>query len=108
MLEEAATRFPEDDRFARPLALLYATFGKGIDAVKLLEKSLEKQPDDQASLFRAVEWIFNAHRGGAVVHDRTEDVRLAHQYAAQYLKAGGLNEPLVKQWLGYLDKETRD
>jgi VWFA-related protein len=104
VLEEAATRFPEDERFARPLALLYATFGKGIDAVKLLEKSLEKQPDDQASLFRAVEWIFNAHRGGAVVHDRAEDVRLAHQYAAQYLKAGGLNEPLVKQWLGYLDK----
>ena len=106
VLEEATTRFPDDERFARPLAMLYATFGKGIDAVKLLEKSIEKQPDDQASLFRVVEWIFNTHRGGAVVHDRAEDVRRAHQYAAQYLKAGGLNEPLVKQWLGYLDKEA--
>jgi len=28
-------------------------------------------------------------------------------YADQYLKAGGLNEPLVKQWLSYLDKEGR-
>jgi hypothetical protein len=54
-----------------------------------------------------VEWIFNAHRGGAVVHDRAEDLRLAHEYAAQYLKAGGLNEPLVKQWLSYLDKEPQ-
>ncbi len=107
VLEEASTRFPADDRFARPLALLYATFGKGIDAVKLLEKSLAVHADDQASLFLAVEWIFNVHRGGAVIHDRAEDTRLAHQYAAQYLKAGGLNEPLVKQWLGYLDKESQ-
>jgi len=105
--EEAMTRFPADERFARPLALLYATFGKGLDAVRLLEKSLEKRQDDQLSLFTAVEWIFNTHRGGAVVHDRAEDTRRAHQYAAQYLKAGGLNEPLVRQWLNYLDKEPQ-
>jgi tetratricopeptide (TPR) repeat protein len=105
IFEEATSRFPGDERFMRPLALLYATFGKGVDAVKLLEKSLETRQDDQASLFRAVEWIFNAHRNGAVVHDRAEDVRLAHEYAAKYLKTGGLNEPLLKQWLGYLDKE---
>jgi len=107
VFEEAATRFPEEERFSRPLALLYATFGKGIDAVKLLEKSIVARQDDQASLFLAVEWIFNAHRGGAVVHDRAEDVRRAHEYADQYLKAGGLNAPLVKQWLSYLDKEPQ-
>lgn len=106
VFEEAMTRFPADDRFARPLALLYATFGKGVDAVHLLEKSIARRQDDQALLFLAVEWIFNAHRGGAVVHDRKEDARLAHEYAARYLKSGGLNEPLVKQWLNYLDKET--
>jgi len=105
--EEAITRFPSDARFARPLAMLYATFGKGLDAVRLLEQSIEKRQSDQTSLFLAVEWIFNAHRGGAVVHDRAEDTRLAHQYAAQYFKAGGLNEPLVKQWLNYLDKEPQ-
>jgi Flp pilus assembly protein TadD len=107
IFEEAATRFPDEERFSRPLALLYATFGKGIDAVKMLEKSIVARQGDQASLFLAVEWIFNAHRGGAVVHDRAEDVRLAHEYADQYLKAGGLNAPLVKQWLSYLDKEPQ-
>ncbi len=106
IFEEASTRFPADNRFAKPLALLYATFGKGLDAVRLLETSVATRQDDQTSLFLIVEWIFNAHRGGAVVHGRAEDVRLAHQYASQYLKAGGLNEPLVKQWLSYLDKET--
>jgi VWFA-related protein len=107
ILEEASSRWPEDPRFARPLALIYATFGKGLDAVRLLEKSLQERTDDQATLFLVLEWIFNAHRGGQLVHDRAEDVRLAHAYAEQYLKSGGLNEPLVKQWLGYLDKEGR-
>jgi VWFA-related protein len=106
ILEEAMTRFPADARFARPLAMLYATFGNGLDAVRLLERSLAARPDDQAALFLAVEWIFNAHRGGAVVHDRAEDTRLAHEYAARYVKSGGLNQPLVKQWLNYLDKEA--
>ncbi len=105
VFEEANTRFPGDARFMRPLAMLYATFGKGVDAVRLLETSIAKKQDDQAMLFLAVEWIFNAHRGGVVVHDRAEDARLAHEYSAQYLKAGGLNEPLVKQWLNYLDME---
>ena len=104
VLEEAAGRWPMDARFARPLALLYATFGKGLDAVRLLDQSIRDNPD-QLSLFIGVEWLFNAHRAGFVVHDRAEDRRLAHAYAEQYLKAGGLNEPLVKQWLGYLDKE---
>jgi VWFA-related protein len=107
ILEEAESRWPADPRFARPLALIYATFGKGLDAVRLLEKFLQDRTDDQATLFLVVEWMFNAHRGGQLIHDRAEDVRLAHAYADQYLKSGGLNEPLVKQWLNYLDKETR-
>jgi tetratricopeptide (TPR) repeat protein len=108
ILEEAVSRWPADLRFTRPLALIYATFGKGVDAVRLLEKFLQDRRDDQASLFLALEWMFNAHRGGQLVHDRAEDARLAHAYADQYLKSGGLNEPLVKQWLNYLDKESRE
>jgi len=107
ILEEASSRWPGDPRFARPLALIYATFGKGVDAVRLLEKFLQERTDDQATLFLVLEWMFQAHRGGQLVHDRAEDARLAHAYADQYLKSGGLNEPLVKQWLNYLDKEGR-
>jgi VWFA-related protein len=106
VLEEAAGQWPMDARFARPLALLYATFGKGLDAVRLLDQSIRDNPSDQPSLFLGVSWMFNVHRAGFVVHDRAEDRRLAHAYADQYLKGGGLNEPLIKQWLGYLDKEA--
>jgi len=106
ILEEAVERWPMDRRFARPLAMVYATFGKGVDAVRLLDQALRDSPPDQVSLFKCVEWIFNTHRAGFVVHDQAEDRRLAHAYADQYLKAGGPNEPLIKQWLGFLDKET--
>ena len=106
VIEEAVERWPMDTRFARPLAMLYATFGKGVEAVRLLDQSLRDNPDDQPSLFKCVEWIFNTHRAGFVVRDRAEDLRMAHAYAEQYLKAGGQNEPLIRQWLNYLDKET--
>jgi VWFA-related protein len=106
VLQEAIGRWPTDARFARPLALVYATFGNGLDAARLLDQSIREQPGDQSSLFLAVEWLFNVHRAGFVVHDRAEDLRLAHAYADQYLKGGGLNEPLIKQWLSYLDKEA--
>ena len=106
VIEEANERWPMDARFTRPLAMLYATFGKGVDAVRLLDQTLRGSDGDQPSLFKCVEWIFNTHRAGFVVHDPAEDRRLAHAYADKYLKAGGPNEPLIKQWLGYLDKET--
>ena len=106
VLEEAAGRWPMDARFARPLAMLYATFGKGLDAARLLDQSIRDNPGDQALLFLAVDWLFNAHRAGMVVHDREADRRIAHAYADQYVKGGGLNQPLLKQWLSYLDKET--
>ena len=38
ILEEAVGKWPADSRFARPLALLYASFGRGRDAVKMLER----------------------------------------------------------------------
>ena len=40
VIEEANERWPMDARFARPLAMLYATFGKGVDAVRLLDQTL--------------------------------------------------------------------
>lgn len=107
VIEEANERWPMDARFTRPLAMLYATFGKGVDAVRLLDQTLRGSDSDQPSLFKCVEWIFNTHRAGFVIHDAAEDRRLAHAYADKYLKAGGMNEPLIKQWLSYLDKEAQ-
>ncbi len=37
-LEEAIAKWPSDPRFARPMALVYATFGQGDQAVRSLER----------------------------------------------------------------------
>ena len=50
MLEEAAGKWPADTRFAKPLALVYATFGRGREAVRTLERYLADRPDDRERL----------------------------------------------------------
>jgi tetratricopeptide (TPR) repeat protein len=105
--EEAAGRWPTDVRFTRPLAMLYATFGRGREAVRTLERYLETRGDDADGLFLGVEWIYHVHAAGGVVHNRAQDIKLAHGYSDMYEKNGGTQMPLVKQWLDFLDSEKR-
>ena len=55
--------------------------------------------------FYAVQWIYTVHAGGAVVHNRAEDRKRAHDYADAYQRARGPQAALVKQWIDYLDTE---
>ena len=105
VLEEAEERFPASSRFARPLALLYATSGKGRDAVKTLDRYLADRPGDTRAEFLIVQWIYNLHRGGAVVRDRAADVQLARTYAERYVKTNPPDQALVRQWLQDLERE---
>jgi Flp pilus assembly protein TadD len=105
--EEAAAKWPSDTRFTKPLAMLYGTFGKGREAVRTLERYLEEKQDDRDAYYYAVQWIYTVHAGGAVVHNRTEDLKRAHAYADAYAKANGPQLPLVKQWVDYLENEKR-
>ena len=107
ILEEAAGKWPSDVRFTKPLAMLYATFGKGREAARTLERYLNDQPNDAAALYLALEWLYHVHAAGAVVHNRAEDLALARTYAAAYEKASGPNMALVKQWLAFLDNNNR-
>jgi VWFA-related protein len=107
VLEEASGRWPADTRFVRPLAMLFATFGKGREAVRTLERYIADGHADPDSLLTAVEWIYHVHAAGAVIHNRAEDLKLARTYAAQYAKAKGPKQQLVKQWLDFLEREKR-
>ncbi len=102
--EEAITKWPSDPRFTKPLALVNATFGRGREAVRALERYLAAHPDDRDALFLGVEWIYTVRAAGGVVHNRAEDVRLARGYADAYEKAGGPQLALVKQWMEFLEK----
>ena len=105
LLEEALSKWPGDVRFIRPLAMIYATFGRGREAVRTLERYLEVEADDVEALYHAVEWLYHVHSAGAVVHSRAEDVKLARNYAAAYERARGPQVPLVKQWVDFLGSE---
>ncbi|HTK28941.1 MAG TPA: VWA domain-containing protein [Vicinamibacterales bacterium] len=103
IFEEAAGKWPADVRFTRPLAMLYATFGRGREAVRTLERYLDAKKGDSDALFLAVEWIYQVHAAGGAVHSRAQDVKLAHAYADAYEQAGGAQTALVKQWTDFLD-----
>jgi tetratricopeptide (TPR) repeat protein len=104
--EEAVGKWPADPRFTRPLAMLYATFGSGREAVRTLERYLAARPDDTAAYALGVQWMYMVHAAGAYVHNRADDVKLAHTFAEKY--AGGPQAALVKQWVDYLKNTVRD
>jgi VWFA-related protein len=107
MFEEAAAKWPADVRFAKPLAMLYAMFGRGREAVRTLERYLAETTDDRDAYYVGVQWLYTLHSAGVVVHNRTQDVQLARDYAAAYEQASGPQLPLVKEWVNYLEGEKR-
>jgi thioredoxin-like negative regulator of GroEL len=107
VLEEAVGKWPSDLRFAKPLALAYATFGQGREAIRTLERHLATAQDDQESLALGVEWMYHLHAAGLVAHTRAEDLKLAASWAAKYETAQGPQTALVKEWLQALEANRR-
>ncbi len=106
-LEEALRRWPADVRFARPLAVLNATTGRGYEAILRLQQYLAANGSDPGALYLGVQWIYTVHLSGATIRDRAADVALAQTYAEAYRRANGPKQPLVTEWLDYLAKSTR-
>jgi len=107
VLEEATGKWPTEPRFAKPLAMLYGTFGRGREAVRMMERYLDSHPEDPEAYYYAVQWIYTVRSAGATIHTPAEDLKLAHAYSDTYAKAQGLHAALVKQWVDYLDSESR-
>jgi predicted Zn-dependent protease len=105
VLGEAIEKWPDDPRFTGALASVYASFGRGREAVRLLEQYLEKKPADAEAARVGVEWLYQLHASGRVVHSRTEDVNLARAWASLY--GAGPRQALVKQWLDVLEREAQ-
>ena len=107
IFEEADQKWPADGRFTKPLAMLHATFGSGREAIRTLERYLDERNDDREAYYMAVQWIYLVHAAGAVVHNRADDLKRAHQYASAYEQAGGPQIALVKQWIEFLENGKR-
>jgi VWFA-related protein len=104
VLEEAQAKWPADVRFTKPLALVYAVFGQGREAVRSLERWLVAHPDDAGSLSLGVEWMYRLHSAGAVAYSAIEDLKLARGWADAYAKTKGPQVALVKEWMQALEK----
>ena len=104
VLEEAVLQWPNDARFAKPLALTYATFGQGREAVRMLEKHIAANPSDRDAQAMAVEWLYHLRVVNATAYSRAEDYALARRYATEYLKGKNSQQSaLVRQWMSYLE-----
>jgi VWFA-related protein len=106
-LEDAVRRWPADTRFARPLAALNATTGRGYEAVQHLQRYLAANHDDVDALYLGVQWIYQIHLNGGLIRDRAADLMLAQTYADEYKRANGPKQLLVTQWLEYLTQSER-
>lgn len=104
VLDEAMTKWPGDLRFVKPMALIAAIFGQGQQAVRLLARHLEANPNESETLQLGVEWIYHLKLVRATAGTPAEDVRRARAYADAYVKAKGPQQALVKQWLEYLER----
>jgi tetratricopeptide (TPR) repeat protein len=113
--EEAAEKWPADARFMKPLAMIYANFGRGREAFLMLERYLaspespvvsgfSRTMEDADALFLAVQWLYHVRAAGGAVHTPAQDLKLARTYAAAYEKTGGSQAALVSQWLAFLQK----
>jgi VWFA-related protein len=104
VFEEAAAKWPADIRFTKPLALIYATFGQGREAVRTLERWIAAHPDDTGALSLGVEWMFRLHSAGAFSHSSAEDLKIARGWADAYTKPKGPQVALVKEWMQALER----
>jgi hypothetical protein len=99
VLEEAVSKWPADTAFTKPMALIYATFGQGREAVRTIERYLAGRPDDVPAYLMAVEWLYQLRAAGAAAHSPAEDLKLAKSYAEVYTKAKGPQVALLNQWI---------
>ena len=87
--------------------MLYATSGRGYEAIDLLDRYNADHAGDADAMYLAIQWIVHVHESGRVVHTAAEDVTLARRYAENYVTAKGTKQALVKQWLAYLENPAR-
>jgi predicted Zn-dependent protease len=102
LLEQCQEKWPDEPQFAKALALVYATFGRPADAVRMLQRYLAARPDAAESVMLAVEWLYALRAAGRSLTSAVEDLELARAYAAKYRQLNGPEIELVQLWLDFM------
>jgi VWFA-related protein len=93
LLKEAASSWPDDERFRQRLGLAYLAGGRTAEAMPLLSAYADAHPADADTLFALVRVLYETR--GAPGADRERFLR----YARAYVAAAGPQQALVAQWI---------
>ena len=93
LLKEAASSWPQDERFRQRLGLAYLAGGRTAEALPLLSAYADAHPADADTLFAIVRLLYETR--GAPGADRDRFLR----HARAYVRAAGPQQALVGQWI---------
>jgi tetratricopeptide (TPR) repeat protein len=100
LLAEAAARWPGDEAFRPRVVAAALGAGEYQQALDAADQLVADQPDDSSLLFLAMRSAFQALLDGAEV-DRPLLVERLERYRELYASAGGLQQPLVDEWVSF-------
>ena len=98
ILNDAASRWPDNDEVQVRIGAAMAMAGKRADALLKFEPYLEKHPDNQERLFFALRILHEARADGRPIRSTNEDRALFARWAAAYKATNGAQQALVDQW----------
>jgi len=104
ILNDAASRWPDNDEVQVRIGAAMAMAGKRADALLKLEPYLEKHPDNQERLFFALRMLYEARSDRRPIRSTNEDRALFARWAAAYKATNGPQQALVDQWQKVMSK----
>jgi VWFA-related protein len=102
-VQEAATRWPEDEGLRRRLGLAYAMAGWRAEALRALTGHVERHPEDAGAMFVTLRLLFDAFTTDTAATPPEERQRML-RYARSYVEAKGPYQEIVARWVRYLEK----
>jgi len=101
-LEKAAAGAAGDWRNARLLGIAYAASHRADEALAVLAPQLDAHGGDQPALLAGIYSLYRRHLSADAASHLDADRTMATRWAAAYRKAGGALQPLVAQWMTFL------
>jgi len=98
ILKDATRLWPGNDQIQLRLGTAYSRALMPVEAVQALDPYLAQHQDDQERLLIALKSIYDARSAGKSIGTVEEDRKRFERYAALYVAAGGMQQPLIERW----------
>ena len=104
-LREALAVWPDDERFTRRLGVALLLAGRPAEGMAAIDRHLAAHSDDEATLFRAIQAVYQVAAAAGAIESREADLARARRYAEAYARAKGSQQALVRTWMAFLEKK---